>query len=213
MDKVTDAKKSDAVNLAEARKALDKSIAELELKKDTYEGLEDSLLDSFKAGLEASLSEDENDVILENNPVDIFEMMEAKRKIFVDDALAAEQEEIRAFEDQIEDEEVKLHLLETEQSFRSENPDLDVDGLVEYLKQDISPRKKAELLKAADGDNVKFLGLAAESYLESIGEGNVATPDVGVDISGVVGEIGDLDNGDGMDGDEDADYLAKIGLK
>ena len=213
MDKVTDAKKSDAVNLAEARKALDKSIAELELKKDTYEGLEDSLLDSFKAGLEASLSEDENDVILENNPVDIFEMMEAKRKIFIDDALAAEQEEIRVFEDQIEDEEMKLHLLETEQSFRSENPDLDVDGLVEYLKQDISPRKKAELLKAADGDNVKFLGLAAESYLESIGEGNVATPDVGVDISGVVGEIGDLDNGDGMDGDEDADYLAKIGLK
>jgi len=213
MDKVTDAKKSDAVNLAEARKALDRSIAELELKKESYEELEASLLDQLKSGLEASLSEGENDVILENNPVDIFEMMEAKRKIFVDDALAAEQEEIRAFEDQIEDEEVKLHLLETEQSFRSENPDLDVDGLVEYLKQDISPRKKAELLKAADGDNVKFLGLAAESYLESIGEGNVATPDVGVDISGVVGEIGDLDNGDGMDGDEDADYLAKIGLK
>ena len=199
-------------NLEGARGGLLKERAQYDAKKEAYEGMEEKLSAEFTAGLDASLSDDDRDVLLEGDIVAITQMVDAKRQAYVGDRLADEQKELELFESELEKKEMQLEDLGAEASFREGHPDLDTEGFAAYLKGEMSPNKREELLAAAEGDKVKFLGLVAEQFLESTGAAPKGVVELPTDISDIAGATGDIDSGDGFEDDVDNDYLAQVGL-
>lgn len=54
--------------------------------------------------------------------------------------------------------------------FARENPDVNMDTLAEFIQEDLSPRRKKEMLNEAGDDKYKFLTLVASEYKKQNGE-------------------------------------------
>ena len=206
-------KKPGMPDLDSAQKLLAKERAKYEAKKDAFEGMEEKLEAEFKANLDSLLSDEEREILeLDGDPGKQYDLLMSKRRAFVDDKIADEKAELEAFEEALEKKETVLEDLRAEAAFREENPDLDADGFAEYLNPEtgkLSPYERAELIKASEGDRVKFLGLAAEKFLKATGakkEGEEA--DLPTDMGDIAGETGDVDSGDGgVETDDLADVM------
>ena len=218
MDKNKKSEMQGSPDLDSIAKDLLKERAQYEAKKDDYDGLEARLEEEFKASLNASLTEDERDVLdLDGDPIAQYDLLMSKRKAFVDDKLEDEKLELDAFGEAISQKEEQLDELRAEVAFREAHPDLDVDGFTAYLDPEngkLSPFERGELIKASDGDRVKFLGLVAEKFLKQSGVPEDAEDaDIPTDISDVAGETGDVENEDGKPGNKDDAYMRSIGLR
>ena len=194
------------------KRDLAKKRAQLDVRKESREGMKDSLTAAYKKEIASNLSDDENDIILEGDAVAIAELFETKRQAMVEDRLEDEDKEIELFEEALEDAEVQYGLIETESGFRESNPDLDIEGFEEYLKNDLSPREKQALLEESEGDQTVFLGKVAEKYLAVNGEDDGEEAAMPSDLSDIPGAGGDLDDNTNNSSEDDA-YLTSIGLK
>ena len=176
------------------KRDLAKKRAQLDARKEARDGMKDSLTAAYKKEIASNLSDEENDIILEGDAVPIAELFETKRQAMVDDRLEDEDKEIELFEEALEDAEVQYGLIETESGFRESNPDLDMDGFEEYLKNDLSPREKQALLEESEGDQTVFLGKVAEKYLAVNGGEYGKEAAILSDLSDIPGAGGDLDD-------------------
>jgi len=210
MDKKPSGSKAELPDLEGVKQQLLKERAQYDAKKEAFEGLEEKLNKEFESGLDASLSDEERDVILEGNVLDIARMIDAKRQAFVGDRVNDERKELELMEDALEQKEERIEDLEAEASFRKGHPDLDTDGFAEYLRGEMSPNQREKFLAESKGDKVKFLGLAAKAFLESMGTMPDDDPKLPTDISNIAGATGDVDND--TDDTPDNDYLASVGL-
>jgi len=204
MAKKEEEQKNSGVNLAEIRKQLDKQRAKYELEKENFANLRDKLEEEFKANLNSLLSDEERDILdLEDDPVKKYEVLEQKRKEFIDDKLEAAKKELEAMEKLIDENEDKYRALEIEQKFRQEHPDIDADGFAVWLKDEISPRLKREMLEEAGGDQLKFLGLAAQKFLELNSKEEAQEAQLPQDLHDIAGESGNVDKN--LDDSEEID--------
>lgn len=94
--------------------------------------------------------------------------------------------------------------------FARENPDVNMDTLAEFIQEDLSPRRKKEMLNEAGDDKYKFLTLVADEYKKQNG-GAKASDDEGElppDLNMLSGESPkDM----GQPQMKQSDYLKQIG--
>ena len=199
------------VDIAALRNATMKKRAQYEALKEDFEGMNTKLTAEFEKQLKSSLTPEEEDVVLGGDINEIAQMIDAKKKVYVDDVVEDKRLELEAFEDAIEKEEDELEDLDAEMSFRESNPDLDAEGFAAWLKGKVAPDDLAQMQKEAEGDRTKFLTLAHAKYAEQSGQANTEEPDLPSDINGVAGEKGDLDKGNNLDVVDD-DFTSIMGL-
>jgi len=212
MDKKKVEQSTNAPDLGSIQGVLAKERAQYDAKKEAFEGLEEKLEGEFRAGLDASLNDEEREVMeLDGDVGAQYDLIMSKRQSFISDKLADEQAELEAFEEALEKKELQLEDLRAESAFREGHPDLDKEGFVAFLKGKITPDEREELIKSSEGDRAKFLGLVAEKFLESMGAVKEEDPDLPTDISDIAGATGDLDGGDEL-ADEDDSFAADSGL-
>lgn len=200
------------LDLDAIEKVLAKERAQYDAKKEAFEGLEGKLEQEFRAGLDASLNEDERDIMELGGDVGAqYDLIMEKRNAFVGERLSTEKMELEVFEEELGKKETQLDDLRAESTFKEGYPDLDEESFIAFLKGQIKPDDREEMIKTSEGDRSKFLGLAAEKFLESTGTRKDEDPDLPTDISGIPGETGDIDSGDNV-ADENDSFAADSGL-
>lgn len=191
----------EGLDIEALRKRVLKKRAQYEALKEEFEGMSDKLIAEFEKQLNSSLSDEEQDILLEGDALKVAKMIDKKRKVYVDDVLEEKRLELEAFEDAIEKEEEQLEDLEAEATFRASNPDVDVDGFATWLKRKVTPEELEAMQKESGGDRAKFLEIAHALYAKRNATTQTNTPDLPSDMHAVAGEKGDVD-GDALANDE-----------
>jgi hypothetical protein len=201
------------------RQALYKSQGQYETMKQKFDAFADTVADDFKSNMKSIISDEDLEKIeLESDPVKVFEIFKKYEKEYIDDQIEEKKDELEAFEDKLHQDQQTLAALDIEAQFGEENPDLDFEGLLNYIERDMSPAQKEELLEKANGDDLMFLNLVRDAFAgkdspagegEGEGEGK-GDPRLPADLDGIAGESGNIDE-EGTE-EEEEDYLASVGL-
>jgi len=205
------------------REALNKSRGQYDVMKTQFENFKDVREDEFKTNMKNIISEDDLEKIwLESDPVKVFEIFKKYEQEYVEDAIEEKRDDLEAFEDKLHEDTQALDAMEIEAQFAEKNPDLDFEGMLSHLQENMSPAKIKELLEKADGDNLAYLVLVRDDFLgkkdpdgdgdadgdkDDDGDGASSLP---TDLDGIAGETGDVDGDSESENDED--YLSRVGL-
>jgi hypothetical protein len=210
-------KPAGAEELEAKRTSLNKMRGQYDVMKKQFENFRDSRQEEFENNLRTIIPEEDLEKIeLESDPLVVYRTLKTYEQKFINDAVEEKQDELEAMEDEISQEQQMLDGYEIESKFGEENPDLDFEGMLMHLEREMSPAKKEQLLKQAEGDSLAFLSLVKDDFLGVNGDGEnkgadgEEGEDLPTDISGIAGETGDLED-EGEEGVEE-DYLASVGL-
>ena len=179
--------------------------AKLEDAKKAFDGLGEQLTQQLREKLPSLLSDEEKETLdLDGDPVKQFDILFGKYKENVLDKLEQERAALEQFEDQLNQKALHIASLEAEEEFKKQNPDIDFDVIADWYENDLPNRAKQEIVKASNGDHIKFLELIKEAYEKQNGNATPAKddePKLPKDINKVAGTSGDLDKGS----DDEAD--------
>ena len=88
----------------------------------------------------------------------------ALRTKFVDEVIEKERGKVEEFRNALNAKKEDLARNKANAEFHKKHPEVDMQALGEFIQNDLTPRQQQELLKASDGDIVKFLELALELF-------------------------------------------------
>ncbi|NKQ40047.1 MAG: hypothetical protein HF962_00535 [Sulfurovum sp.] len=181
-------------DLVKARELLEKEKARLSNAKEDLGGLRDKLETEFKTQLHTLLTEEERDTLdLSSDPVAQWRILSAKHQEFVHAVVAAEEQAVDAFAEEIAAKEQSLYQLEAEARFKAKNPDLDFDAVSEWFEEDMPTRAKKRLVEKEGDDVDALLDKIKMAYDEAHPTGDDGVPDLPVALSGVPGKSADVD--------------------
>lgn len=186
------------VSVADAESQLNKDIAKYENAKEAFGTLKERLESEFEANLDSSLSDEERDIMdLDGDTVDKYKLIMEKHKAYVDDKIEEERLALEQFEDDIERKQQVVQTLKAEEEFKTKNPDSNFEEVSEFFNEDMTARERNKLIEEAGGDHEKLMTLVHDAYVAKNGGGKEEEAELPTDLSGVAGETGDIDSGDG----------------
>lgn len=203
--------KADEENEAALSKSITKDETRLELMQDEYNKAADNIHNEFE-NIVATKPEE----IFSPEEIEILEVtgsLSEKNKLFRDkfeifrnEKLALKKNELDSFSQELEGRKKQHSLISAQNAFLKENPKVDMEVFADFIQNDMTPRKKQELLSTAKDDKTEFLKLAYQEFKKVNGEEedeDKLPPDLN-SLNGV--SSGKLDNVG------DASYLRQIGL-
>lgn len=203
--------KADEENEAALSKSITKDETRFELLQEEYNKAADNIHNEYEdlvaKNPEQIFSPDEMDILEITGSIgEKAKLIRDKFESFRDEKLSFKKQELDAFSQELDGRKKQHSLISAQNAFLKENPKVDMNVFADFIQNDMTPRKKQELLATAKDDKSEFLKLAYEEFKKVNGQEeneDKLPPDLN-SLSGV--SSGKLDN----IGDEK--YLRQIGL-
>lgn len=163
----------------ETEAALSKSITKdetrLELMQEEYNKAADNIHNEFE-----DIVATKPEQIFSPEEIDILEVtgtLSEKNKLFRDkfeafrdEKLSVKKNELDTFGQELESRKKQHSLVSAQNAFLKENPKVDMEVFADFIQNDMTPRKKQELLATAKDDKSEFLKLAYEEFKKVNGQ-------------------------------------------
>jgi hypothetical protein len=206
--------KAEEENEAKLSKSITKDEARFELMQDEYNKVADNIHNEFEdiaaKNPEQIFSPEEIDILEVTGSIgDKLKLMRDKFEVYRDEKLSLKKNELDSFSEELNGRKKQHSLISAQNTFLKENPNVDMGAFADFMQNDMTPRKKQELLSIAKDDKSEFLKLAYAEYKKINGEEN-NEEELPPDLNSLNGES--ANNISDLDSNGRAAYLKSIGL-
>ncbi|MDD2290668.1 MAG: hypothetical protein PHV52_00180 [Aliarcobacter sp.] len=167
--------KAEEENEAALSKSITKDETRLELLQEEYNKAADNIHNEFE-----DIVATKPEQIFSPEEIDILEVtgtLSEKNKLFRDkfeafrdEKLSVKKNELDTFGQELESRKKQYSLVSAQNAFLKENPKVDMEVFADFIQNDMTPRKKQELLATAKDDKSEFLKLAYEEFKKVNGQ-------------------------------------------
>lgn len=206
--------KAEEENEAALSKSITKDETRLEIMQDEYNKMADNIHNEFEDIIaknpEQIFSPEEIDILEVKGTIsERNKLFRDKFEAFRDEKLSLKKGELDAFGEELNGRKKQHSLVSAQNAFLKENPKVDMEVFADFIQNDMTPRKKQELLATAKDDKSEFLKLAYEEFKKINGQ-EEDEDKLPPDLNSLNGESSR--NSSDLDNSGRAEYLKSIGL-
>lgn len=167
--------KAEEENEVALSKSITKDETRLELMQEDYNKAADNIYNEYQDVIaknpEQIFSPEEIEILeVTGNISDRVKLIGDKFEAFRDEKLSLKKGELDTFGQELESRKKQHSLLSAQNTFLKENPKVDMGVFADFIQNDMTPRKKQELLDTTKGDKSEFLKLAYEEFKKVNGQ-------------------------------------------
>lgn len=206
--------KAEEENEAALSKSITKDEARLELMQEEFNKASDNIHNEYEdlvaKNPEQIFSPEEIEILEVTGSIgDKAKLIRDKFEVFRDEKLSLKKGELDAFGQELDGRKKQHSLISAQNTFLKENPKVDMEVFADFIQNDMTPRKKQELLATAKDDKSEFLKLAYEEFKKVNGQ-EEDEDKLPPDLNSLNGESSR--NSSDLDNNGRAEYLKSIGL-